>query len=391
VRPRTPSLARGALAVLLAAAPSAARAAVTLDAFSQESASATNSIDVLNLTVGNGANRFLMVAVSMDRLDRTVTGVTWRGTPLTLLDSQGVSAGGPCRTELWGLASPAPGRNDLRVDISGPSAFGVGVASFTGVGSGPTSADVKWLSAAGGAQATVSVPTTTGSAVFGSVCVAGNWNATMPSPNAPSARVDQGQSSLWDFTEPGVVGVGTQVDASGSSTTVRWNITSQVSYDWLAAGVSLDPPLPPDAAPAPPLDGGVDQRPAVDTRPTDLAIPPDAAAALDAAPGRDTAPGPDAPAPDDAAGTKDDAQASSEDGGPSAPDAAFPSPADARSFDPDAAPATPVSVKDVNLQVGCACDLNGRRRPAVLFPLLGLLGLFRRLSSRTASGRARSR
>src|SRR4051812_39456231 len=99
-----------------------ARAAILVDAFTQESVQATSSLSIRNLTVGNAADRYLVAVVGLDRTSVSVTSISWRGAAFTF-----AGASGPpminCRMEFWVLPAPAPGNNVLQVTVSGITAF----------------------------------------------------------------------------------------------------------------------------------------------------------------------------------------------------------------------------------------------------------------------------
>jgi hypothetical protein len=324
----------GAIGALLAAAllavPAGARAAVVLETFRQGSASNTDLLDTTGVTVGTGANRLLVIGVSLADAALTVREISWKGVAATRVFAQNLSgAPGDCRTELWRIVDPPSGFAQLHVALSGPTAFGVGIAAYTGVDQqSPTSAPVTTRGST--SAVTISVATVDTRPVVALACLGGSWPVG-PGPTTPDAIVGPGDTGLWDFTEPGVVGLGSQqVGRSGGSTGVSWMVSFAGSFVWGALAVTLTPaglPPPPDAG----ADAGADA--AVDARPAEDLAPPFDAAVDGAAP--DAAE--DAPPPLDAA--ESDAAAADD----AADDAGF-------------------TARDVNLRVGCACALEGAGR-----------------------------
>jgi hypothetical protein len=339
----------GALAWLLAmVATREARAAILVDAFTQESVQATSSLSIKKLTVGNAADRYLVAVVGLDGTSVSVTSISWRGAAFTFAGARGLPMIN-CRMEFWVLPAPAPGNNVLQVTVSGSTAFGVGASSFTGVDPATPVGPLTWTTGVTG-QVTASAPAASGSLLMGGACLAGTWTATGPSPDAPSAVPEPGQTRLWDYTEPGIVGTGGSVPGRGGTTTLGWNVSSQVTFAWISGGLVLERlgALPPPDAALPPVDVAVDQGPTPDARRMTMSDAPPLLA-------------PDAETPD---------------GREQPPDAAFVVADAGVPEEPDAAPST---VEAVNLSVGCACDLRRPPRGGAAPVFLVLAILWRRL------------
>jgi len=156
-------------------------------------------------TTTTAANRYIVVGVSINLNGGTVptntnvTGVTYGGTPMTLLGGQTRTT--TVRVELWGLAAPASGTNTISVSVlnSGTRALSVtaGAQSFSGVDQfAPTGTAVG---ATG--SSTVAAVTTTNSAYDYVVDVVGftgntplvtnlsqdiRWNTNTTGPNFAS-------------------------------------------------------------------------------------------------------------------------------------------------------------------------------------------------------------
>jgi hypothetical protein len=81
--------------------------------------------------VGAGANRLLVVGVSIKGDKDTVTALSYGGVPLTFLGARGDQ--GSARVELWYLIAPASGWWPVSVNLSGSAEFVAGAETFYGV------------------------------------------------------------------------------------------------------------------------------------------------------------------------------------------------------------------------------------------------------------------
>lgn len=118
------------LQVVDLAGVSAAPAPVVVDAASSATAS-TQSLAWTH-TVGAGANRFLLVGVSIRNGGNRVTGVTYAGRALTFVGAQN-NHDSAVRMELWRLAGPPTGSGDVRVSLTGGAKVVGGAVSFANV------------------------------------------------------------------------------------------------------------------------------------------------------------------------------------------------------------------------------------------------------------------
>jgi len=372
LRPRTAGLLAAALLASLAA-PRPGRAAVVLDNFAQGSTALSPSLDNTAFTVGVGNDRLLLIVISTNG-DVPVTSVTFRNVSATRSLIQ-TSPGSLCRTEIWRLVDPPSGSGFVKVSLASATEFGVGVVSYSGVDQKtPTSTGTTVTGSASPIR--VSMATRDNRPVVAVACLGGTWAMRM----GPDAIAGANDFTLWDFTEHNVVGLGAQQVAQGGGT-VGWSVTWADSFAWAAVALTINPvpppPPPPDAGPDLAPDVGPDVGP--DTRPpNDPMPPPPADASVDLAP---------PPPPPDAGA---DAQPPEEDAGQieSGPDAEIAGEdADANVDPPPSgdgpipAPGDPsgTTVRDVNLEVGCACRLGGHGRPGLLPALaLGLLVVRRR-------------
>jgi MYXO-CTERM domain-containing protein len=221
--------------------------------------------------------------------------------------------------------------------------------------------------------------------MVGVACLGGLWTGGRVGGNGPDAVASSGDTSLWDFTENGIVGLGSHSPPSNGSARVRWDVTFAGQFVWAAMGASITP-----LGAAMLDDGGVDGGPddasvdagsddaAPDQRPPDDLGPPDVLAdgmgAIDQSA--------DGESPDAAV-----------DRGPPGGDAGVDGAGDAERPDavsvPDGgaevSPAADAgsSIHDTHLDVGCACQTGvpGRAGP---LPTLALVAaaLWRRRARR---------
>jgi len=155
---------------------------------------------VSGLTV-SGSATMLLVGVSLFRTGSTtsptVSGITWNGTPLSLVCSNGASYGSPAnntaRFEIWSLANPAAGSHDVVVTVSGTvTNFRAGAALFANVASLGTCNTVRDQDGSS-SSASVSVSVPTSGAAFDTLAVNTQNSVTISAP--PAA-----QTSLWNLS-----------------------------------------------------------------------------------------------------------------------------------------------------------------------------------------------
>lgn len=79
----------------------------------------------------SGVNRLLVVEISSEQ-SKTITGVTYGGTPFTQKVSN-TNVGGNIRSEIWTLIAPPAGNSEIEVTFSAPSYCCAGSESFVGV------------------------------------------------------------------------------------------------------------------------------------------------------------------------------------------------------------------------------------------------------------------
>lgn len=309
------------------------QAAVMIDASLQASVFDQPELETPNFTVGSGPKRLLLVSVALANPAVEVGSVRWKGVPLTLVDARTMAGpDGFCHLQLWMLVEPAAGSNPLSVALSGASAFGLGAVSYTGVDPRTPLGPVEWASGIGGDVA-LHVAAPGDRPVLAAACLNGPW-ITGPTASTPAAVVGPEETAFWNFTEPGVVGLGSHRVAMNGLGRVHWLVDTVDPFAWLALGVSIKPDgeLLPDAGPdAPRADARVSADAADAGTEADAAVP-------------DAAPAADGGFPPDLAQADVETQAN-----PDAP-----------------------AVADVRLRVGCACRTGGPGGGDAGILLLGL-------------------
>jgi hypothetical protein len=184
-----------------------------------------------------GTNRILVVGVSIRNNAGQVVnanGVTYAGTPLTLVDSQ--NNGTSVRVELWQGVAPAVGTANIVVTLSASARFVGGAVSFTGVDQ-TTPVDVSSFASGSSTAPSVSVTTVSNNAWVVDV-LATRLN--------PTALVGAGQTSRWNASTGGgpngVLGAGStegpKTPAGG--VTMSWSLGA-TSQDWAIGAVALKP------------------------------------------------------------------------------------------------------------------------------------------------------
>lgn len=337
-RPLPHPIARLVVAAIMAVAAPASAAPVVVDS-AENSASSRATLTVPGVTPGMGMNRYLVVGVNIADVDNsTVRSVSLESQPLALLGVATTGGGGGCRSELWGLASPASGGRAVTVTLSRTASLVVGVMALSGVD--PVWPTGTFVQASGGSSpVNISVPGAASGYVLASACLGGSWPANIAS--APAAQVTTG-TSFWDSTQQNIVGIGSGRLSGFGGSHVSWTISSGgVPFTWAAAGIALNAvgtPPPPDAAPP---DGSPPDAAAPDTTPIDAAVPP-----------------PDGPPVPDAPDVKAAPADSRDDGAPrDTADAARPADrAPAADATPGGPPTDVAGARQaVRLAVGCAC------------------------------------
>lgn len=211
---------------------SSALGAIALDSTSGASIVGSTSLSWTH-AVGNGADRLLMVGVSINPAGNAVTSLTYNGTPLIPVGSQ-QGASGKNRVEIWRLTAPASGSGNIVVTWSGGSADVVGgSASFTGVD--PSSPLGPFVSAEGTSNpVTVTLGSAPGDVVFDTAAL---------EAQALSMTVGAGQTQRWNAATgsggSNVIG-GASTEPGAASVTMSWTFVSP-PRQWSVGAVSLVP------------------------------------------------------------------------------------------------------------------------------------------------------
>jgi len=196
---------------------------VSVDATSSGSATAGSSITVSH-TTGAGSDRLMLVGISSR--DRTVTGVTYGGTALTLVGAQ--TSNGNAKTAIYRLIAPASGTASVVVSFSGTVGKGavVGVMTFTGVNQ-TTPLGTYASNVGNSTNATLNVTSASSELVFNVVSVQNqNVNNTT------------GQTQRWNVnTASECTGAGCTKPGS-ANTSLSWTL---IKDDWSMSGVSIKP------------------------------------------------------------------------------------------------------------------------------------------------------
>jgi hypothetical protein len=227
-----------------------------------------------DLTVGTGANRFVLVAVAMSATASS-TSVLFAGQPL---GPYGSVRGSTCRIEVFGRVAPPSGTARVGVSISPRNEhFVMAAAAYDGVDQILPTADTTAQNT-GTAAAAVgdSNRATVESLGFATVCATGTMIAAVASP---------GQRSRWNQPTGNLLSAASDapVDQLG------WQLSATGAIDWAVASFPIvaapSTPATPDAGVADAVAASPDGPAAADARPSsDASAPaPDAALAGDAA------------------------------------------------------------------------------------------------------------
>jgi hypothetical protein len=179
-------------------------------------------------TVGTGTDRLLVVGVSVEN-SKTVSAVSYRGTPLTFLGARG---NGDKRVELWYLKAPPSGTGTVAVSLSGSGNMVAGAVSFFGT---DQFAPFGSFVSASSTSTTASV-TATGSAtdlVISALTIDGNASSRTPAA---------GQTAHWNRVSSSAdVAGGASTAAGGPSVTMKWTASSAQPWAIVAAAIKAAP------------------------------------------------------------------------------------------------------------------------------------------------------
>jgi MYXO-CTERM domain-containing protein len=240
-----------AVSVTLAVVASGRRgvAAVQVETSFQESVFDQAELDSPNLTIAAGPQRVLLVVVATGNLSAATQRVTWNGEALGPFEAHSLGTPKPCRLELWVLFDPSPGTGPLVVTLSAATGFGVGAVVYSGVDREAPFGPRLWQTGSGGPVA-LDLPAPDVRPVLGAACLGGAWT-TGPTLTTPEAITGNGEDELWNFTEPGVVGLGSHRVAMNGGARISWDVGGTEPFDWMVIGFSVKPlgEVLPDAGP----------------------------------------------------------------------------------------------------------------------------------------------
>ena len=206
---------------------------------------ATGESIIIPHTVGvSGTNRLMLVGVSINnRNDEFVTNITWKGTPLSFVDSSTWSD--DARVEIWQLVAPSTGSGNVVIIFGNPTnpdgpvdlnrAAIIGVMSFTGVNQDEPLGTYYGFSWYDTQSPSIDIPSGEGDLVFAVVSV----------EDETISSVGAGQTEHWNKTilveYNDVTGGGSTKPGSPGNTTMSWDFSG--SDHTAMGGVAIKPTL----------------------------------------------------------------------------------------------------------------------------------------------------
>jgi uncharacterized repeat protein (TIGR01451 family) len=211
----------------------------------QHVAAGTTTVTLPHTTAGS--NRVLVVGISMNIANNTgatVSGVTYNGVALARAGAHNDS-GLTRRVEMWYLAAPSTGLNNVVVTVNLPGGTGVlgvvvGAATFTGADQtipirSFLSADAPATSTTAGSLASLNLPSAYGDMVLDTLATGGDRTI---SAFGPSQTASWNLNSTAAISPPDVRGTGsTRAGAPSVPLSEQFSGTS----NWSAAAVSIQP------------------------------------------------------------------------------------------------------------------------------------------------------
>jgi uncharacterized repeat protein (TIGR01451 family) len=215
----------------------AAHAAVAVDNSSNASGNAASL--TFPHTVNPGANRVLIVGVSLRDGATPATGVTYGGIPMTPIGTVSI-LNWLTRTSIYGLVAPPVGAANVVVTLGGTNRIVAGATSFTGVDqAAPWGAFTSNLGF--GNAPTVAVAAVAGGMVFDTTSI--YRGGIVPAAGA-------GQTAQWTGNDgPAASGVsgGGSTEPGGGTVTMSWAFGGAGRF-WTIGAVALQPlTVRPDA------------------------------------------------------------------------------------------------------------------------------------------------
>lgn len=176
----------------------------------------------------SGADRVLIVAICYERDSGDASGVTYGGTAMTLLRTDGPTR--LMKTQLWYLANPATGANTVSVSAGSNSFHKVigGAVSFTGADTG-SPIDAHNGATGDSTAPSTSVTTVTNDTIVVDAVVHGDADALTPGA---------GQTLQWRVYSSFVgAGQSTEPKAAAGAVTMNWSNT--YAYGWAISAVAI--------------------------------------------------------------------------------------------------------------------------------------------------------
>ncbi|MBE2179563.1 MAG: DUF11 domain-containing protein, partial [Chthoniobacterales bacterium] len=211
---------------------------ITRGTTSTATANSTNSL-TLTHNVANGTNRLLMVSVALGATTTSgnppsISGVTFRGTAMTLVGSRVSGSGGSSDdtiSYIYRTIAPQTGNGNVVVSLSGNGSVGVTATTFYNVDQTTPLGTFVSNAAGSGSTAAVTVSSSTSEVVFG----------TISADEAPTLTAGTGVTALWSGSSFGSFtsgGTGVMNGAASVNFSYTKNVTDQ---DWAIAAVPIRP------------------------------------------------------------------------------------------------------------------------------------------------------
>ncbi len=211
---------------------------ITAVSTSQSSSNNTTSLSFSH-TPGSGSNRLLLVSVGLGAVTDTgnppsMSGVTFNGVAMTLVDSQISGSGGAgddTISYIYRMVNPPAGPANVVVTLGGAGSLVVGATTFTGVNqTTPLGTPVK--TSGTGATASMAVSSAAGQLVYGT----SSWD------EQPAVTVSVDQTSLWNITGGAVGAVSGAASTELGAASVTHSYTSPGNtQDWAMVAVPILP------------------------------------------------------------------------------------------------------------------------------------------------------
>ena len=219
------------ITVTTAPAAPTANPGVAIDSSSSSSGSNVSSL-TWSHTV-SGANRLLVVGISRRAYGSvSVSSATYNGVALTNSGSVQAGSGDFSRSEIWYLANPNTGTNNIVVTLSGGNDWiEAGAMSFTGVNQTTPLGAFASNSGTSGTSASVNVSSATGDIVIDTLTF---WNASLDATKGAS------QTLRWTVSSDGSwKGRGSTASGGNSVTAMSWTIPTSGIQGWAIGGVAV--------------------------------------------------------------------------------------------------------------------------------------------------------